>query len=209
MSNIEVQYINHMGDDLTVVNAARVSFGSTKKTLDSKDEKLIKYLSDNKHFSPFEHCTLTVKITVPIYISKQIMRHRTFSYNEISRRYTSKNMKFFIPDEFRKQSTSDRQASAGIINDSDQKLFTYMVDAYQFCFQAYEELLSAGVCREQARGVLPQNLVTEFYMTGNLRNWIHFVDLRIDKHAQQEIQLVGNKILTILKDKFPKSTEAL
>ena len=106
-----VEYITHMGDDLTIVNAARVSFGAEKEELDEKDIKLINYLMQHNHTSPFEHCSITMRFVVPLFIRSQHHRHRTWAYNEISRRYTSVDMKFYSPEKFRTQHKSNRQAS--------------------------------------------------------------------------------------------------
>ena len=106
-----VEYVDHMGSELSVVNAARVSFGVEKETLDEKDKKLINYLMQHNHTSPFEHCTITMRFTVPLFIRSQHHRHRTWAYNEISRRYTSIDMKFYSPPAFRTQHKSNRQAS--------------------------------------------------------------------------------------------------
>jgi len=199
-----------MGTDLTVVNAARISFGSSTAELSDKDKKLIDYLATNEHMSPFEHNTLTVIVECPLYIRSQIMRHRTFSYNEVSRRYTDKDLEFYVPDTLRKQHASNRQASEGEINPQVAAILDYEIRLHhRQSLDFYERLIKAGVCREQARGVLPQDLMTSFYMTGNLRNWIHFVKLRVDKHAQYEVQLVGNQVLEVLKEKFPESTKVL
>lgn len=210
MSQIKVEYISHMGDALTVVNAARVSFGGASQELSEKDRKLIKYLADHKHMSPFEHLTLTVKVSVPLYIRSQIMRHRTFAYNEISRRYTDKDLEFFIPKIFRKQHDSNRQASAGPLGTIMQwQLAQGMELAHKSALEVYNTLIEAGVCREQARGVLPQNLMTEFFMTGNLRNFAHFIDLRKHEGAQAEVQEVARQLEQILKDKFGYAAEVL
>lgn len=207
---MKVDYVDHMGSDLTVVNSARVSYGKTKEILDEKDEKLIKYLANHEHLTPFEHCSLTVRIKCPIYISKQIMRHRTFSYNEISRRYTEENIEFYTPEKFRKQHKKSKQCSDG---DVGEELKYYCQDTYHTAMvQArahYEGLIKAGVAREIARGVLPQALMTEFYMSGNLRNFVHFIDLRIDSHAQEEVQFIAQEIIDIIADKFPVAYDAL
>lgn len=212
VSELTVDFVDKMGSDLTIVNAARVSFGGHKTELDEKDKKLIKYLADHKHMSPFEHCTLTVKIECPLYIRSQIHRHRTFSYNEISRRYTSQNLKFYTPpaDDIRTQAKSNRQASDAAM---DMKAALTMMVAIQRIhkdtFETYQMLLDAGVSREQARGILPQNLMTEFYMTGNLRNWMHFIDLRTHAGAQKEAQYVAEKCLKILLEHFPEGVKAI
>src|SRR5579863_7226904 len=110
---LKATYVQHVGSDLTIVNAARISFGTESQVLEDKDKKLIKYLADNEHMSPFEHNVLTVIIECPLYIRSQIHRHRTFSYNEVSRRYTSDDIQFYIPDTVRRQAASNRQASEG------------------------------------------------------------------------------------------------
>lgn len=198
-----------MGDDLTVVNSARVSFGVSKQVLDEKDKKLINYLAKHKHFTPFEHCSLTVLVECPLYIRSQIMRHRTFSYNEISRRYTSEDLKFYLP-EYRTQHKSSKQCSAGsldpFLNDILQK---HTEVSHQASLGLYSKLIDAGVAREQARGVLPQNLMTSFWMSGNLRNFSAFLSLRLDEHAQEEVRLIAEDIKAIIEEKFPIAGKAL
>ena len=204
-----VELVDYMGDDLTVVNSARVSFGKQKKELDKKDEKLIKYLIKNKHTSTLEHNVVTFRFTVPLFVRSQHHRHRTWSYNEISRRYTDENIKFYEPTNFRTQHESDRQASN--VDDLDPELPSYFYlkasekvkSHHANCLGLYESLLEAGVCREQARGVLPQNLYTEYYGTANLNNILKFIDLRLDAHAQWEIQQVAKAMLEITSDLFP------
>jgi thymidylate synthase (FAD) len=160
--------------------------------------------------SPFEHLTLTVKISVPLYIRSQIMRHRTFAYNEISRRYTDKNLEFYVPNTLRKQHSNNRQASEGEIDPLNNEILATAIMLHQSkCLEFYNLLIEKGVCREQARGVLPQNLMTEFYMTGNLRNWAHFIELRQHEGAQYEVQLVANDVKKILIDKFGYAAEVL
>lgn len=210
MSQIKVEYVNHMGDDLTVVNSARVSFGKTKEKIDSGDIKLINYLAKHQHFTPFEHCSLSVLIKCPLFIRSQIHRHRTFSYNEISRRYTSENLEFYVPETYRKQHDKSKQCSA---DDFDSKESKYLKEQteniHNLSLAMYNDMIDKGVAREMARGILPQNLMTEFWMTGNLRNWIQFLGLRVDSHAQKEVQDVAQPILDIIKDKFPESSKAL
>lgn len=206
---IKATYVDHMGSDLTVVNSARVSFGKSKDKLDDKDTKLINYLAKHKHFTPFEHVQLSVKIDCPLYIRSQIHRHRTFSYNEISRRYTEENLRFFIP-EYRKQHKKSKQCSDGEMSDVENGiLFDTTKELHRECLRIYNNMIDMGVAREQARGILPQNLMTEFYMTGNLRNWIQFLVLRLDSHAQAEAQTIANDVQAIIQDKFPESAKAL
>ena len=198
-----VEYVSHMGDDLTIVNSARVSFGVEKDKLDAKDKKLIKYLIKHRHTSTLEHCTVTFRFTVPLFIRSQHHRHRTWSYNEISRRYTEFNLQFYEPKMFRTQHESNRQAS-----NVDNKIGGGMLEGFvkqhhKKCVGLYETLLEAGVCREQARGVLPQNLYTQYYGTANLNNLLKFVDLRLHEGAQWEIQEVAKAVLAILEDLYP------
>ena len=207
-----VEYVSHMGDDRTVVNAARVSFGKEVEKVSAKDKKLISYLIKHRHTSTLEHCAVTFRFKVPLFIRSQHHRHRTWSYNEISRRYTDFNLEFYEPKEFRKQSTSNRQASTdNLINpilscgsDCDELVEMH----HQMSLDLYNKMLEAGVCREQARGVLPQNLYTEYYGTCNLNNLIKFIDLRIHQGAQWEIQQVAEAVLEITSDLFPITLKA-
>jgi len=214
----KVEYVQHMGDDVTIVNAARVSFGKHKTEIDEKDKKLINYLVKHRHTSTMEHNSVTFRFVVPLYIRSQHHRHRTWSYNEISRRYTDVDMRFYEPISFRTQHASNRQAS-----NPDNK-----VDPVMYCFEdggklmasamvrqhhmhslkLYDELIEVGVCREQARGVLPQNLYTEYYGTTNLSNLMKFIDLRTHEGAQWEIQRVAEACLDIVTDLWPEAVGA-
>ncbi len=210
-----VDLVQHMGSDLTVVNSARVSFGIEKEKLNARDKKLINYLIKHRHTSTLEHCSVTFKFTVPLFVRSQHHRHRTWSYNEISRRYTSKDLQFYSPTAFRTQHESNRQASNE--NDlidpviiPDLHDIGYGVTASNLINRATKEsvslfniLLKSGVCREQARMVLPQNLYTEYYGTVNLNNLLKFVDLRTHEGAQWEIRRVAEACLEIASDLFP------
>ena len=209
----KVEYVAHMGDDRTIVNSARVSFGQEIETISKKDEKLINYLIKHKHTSTLEHCNITFRFKVPLFIRSQHHRHRTWSYNEISRRYTDFNLEFYEPEKFRQQSKSNRQASTDCLFDpmlSDVLgLASEVIKIHhEASLYLYENLLEAGVCREQARGVLPQNLYTEYYGTVNLNNLFKFIGLRIHEGAQWEIQQVAMACLEITKDLFPITVEA-
>ena len=214
-----VEYISHMGSDLSVVNAARVSFGTEKSEVDEKDIKLINYLMAHNHSSPFEHCTLTFRFTVPLFIRSQHHRHRTWAYNEISRRYTSVDIQFYEPNNFRKQHKSNRQASTEeLVNPIVEYnrsglpvsgVASEMVRAHHNeCIKLFNQLLKSGVCREQARGVLPQNLYTQYYGTVNLQNLLKFISLRSHEGAQWEIQQVAEACLEIAEGLFPNSVQA-
>ena len=212
-----VSLVDSMGSDITVVNSARVSFGVEKERLNEKDKRLINYLIRHRHTSTLEHNLITFKFCVPLFVRSQHHRHRTWSYNEISRRYTDKDMKFYEPTQFRTQHKSNRQAS----NEDDlinpilnryhpessvpQKVLTSQI-VKDFHFEAlrlFDDMIAAGVCREQARGILPQNLYTEYYGTVNLNNLLKFVDLRTHEGAQWEIQKVAEACLEIATGLFP------
>jgi thymidylate synthase (FAD) len=212
-----VQLVESYGSDLTVVNAARVSFGASKTELDNKDKKLIKYLIDHRHTSTLEHCGVTFKFVVPLFVRSQHMRHRTWSYNEISRRYTDKDLAFYMPETFRTQHPSNRQASnldsshnPSIIHGTDYKdASTLVANHVSESVKLFESLMASGVAREQARMVLPQNLYTEYYGTVNLSNLIKFISLRTHEGAQWEIQQVANACLDIAKGLWPHTMTAL
>ena len=211
-----VSYVEHMGSDLTVVNSARVSFGVEKTDLNDRDRKLINYLIKHRHTSTLEHNVATFKFVVPLFVRSQHHRHRTWSYNEISRRYTDKDLKFYLPTEFRTQHDSNRQASNpdDLRNPLAYKDFSMVTCAEilqnrtQDCLHAFEVMLDAGVCREQARMILPQNLYTEYYGTVNLNNLLKFIDLRTHEGAQWEIQQVARACLDIATDLWPETVTA-
>ena len=214
-----VDYVQHVGTDLTIVNSARVSFGVEKTELDDKDKKLIKYLIKHGHTSTLEHNTVTFRFTVPLFVRSQHHRHRTWSYNEISRRYTDVNLRFYEPSSFRTQHKSNRQASNSeelidpMVPDhetryyyskhAEEKASDAMKGHHAVSLALFNDLITAGVCREQSRGVLPQNLYTEYYGTVNLNNLLKFIDLRTHEGAQWEIQKVANACLEIASDLFP------
>ena len=214
----KVDYVEHMGSDLTVVNSARVSFGVEKNELDEKDKKLINYLIKHRHTSTLEHNIITFRFVVPLFIRSQHHRHRTWSYNEISRRYTDVGIKFYEPKKFRTQHKSNRQASTdetitplvnfGAFPTSDRSAEKIIKAHHKQSVSLYEALMRAGVCREQARGVLPQNLYTEYYGTTNLNNLMKFISLRSHDGAQWEIQRVAQACLEIAEGLFPVTVKA-
>ena len=198
----KIDLVQHMGEDITIVNSARVSFGVEKTELDQKDLKLINYLIKHKHTSTLEHNIATFRIKVPLFVRSQHHRHRTWSYNEISRRYTDADMCFYEPESFRTQHKSNRQSSnidenidpniSFNVNYSSQEKIvsasTAVRDYHKYSLEFFDKLLESGVCREQARGILPQNLYTEYYATANLNNILKFIELRTHEGAQWEIQ---------------------
>lgn len=211
--------------DFMPCSAARVSFGNEDKTGDNveADIKLMKYLADNQHMTPFEYQHATFLVECPLFIRSQIHRHRAFSYNEISRRYTSEDLEFWIPDKWRGQHKTSKQASSDEVVTNIHRVLeaegkTYEADVDPFLLyqnrmktnlKLYEDLVSNGVAREIARAVLPQALLTKFYMGGNLRSWAHFIALRRDPHAQFEVQVIAEKIAAKLKELWPESCNAL
>ena len=209
-----VDLVEYMGSDLTIVNSARVSFGTQKEEIDKKDEKLINYLVKHRHTSTFEHNVATFRFIVPLFVRSQHHRHRTWSYNEISRRYTDINIKFYEPDKFRTQHKSNRQASNA--EELTSPLLTNPVayadeavkEHHKSSLMLYGKLLDAGVCREQARGVLPQNMYTEYYGTCNLNNLLKFIDLRTHEGAQWEIQKAAEACLEIAEGLWPVAVGA-
>jgi thymidylate synthase (FAD) len=218
-----VSLVDHMGSDITVVNSARVSFGIHKSDLDRGDKRLINYLIKHRHTSTLEHNLITFKFVVPLFVRSQHHRHRTWSYNEISRRYTDKDLQFYLPKSFRTQHESNRQASNEEILINPPITLSHrglpLEDAYIETSDAvaafkddavslYNLMLSKGVCREQARMVLPQNLYTEYYGTVNLNNLLKFIDLRTHEGAQWEIQKVAEACLGIAADLFPVTVNA-
>jgi len=243
---MKVELIDSLGSDLSAVNAARVSmnkesswkienfkevindveFSLYKEVLDDKDAKLIDYLARNKHSSCFEHQVVTMRLKVPLFIARQIQRHRTFSYNEISRRYVKDELEFYWPEKWRKaadnvkQGSSDEEVTTAFEKNGPHDEHDYLCQRYvsmqewmeyavKDAVYRYELAIERGVCAEQARMILPQNLYTQFYMTGNLRNWVHFVKLRTDAHAQREVQEIANAVGDILSSLYPVSYKAL
>ena len=207
-----VELVDHMGSDLTIVNSARVSFGKQKNEVDEKDKKLINYLVKHRHTSTFEHNVATFRFVVPLFIRSQHHRHRTWSYNEISRRYTDLDLRFYEPSSFRTQHKSNRQASNNdMINPvidvesvhGGQSAAFLLKKHHLRSLHLFEKLIENGVCREQARGVLPQNLYTEYYGTCNLNNLLKFIDLRTHDGAQWEIQQVAHAVLDIITELWP------
>ena len=195
--------IDHLGTESTIVNAARVSFGKLKTEMDDRDVKLLEYLIANKHTSPLEHMVFTFSIHCPLFVRGQWHRHRTWSYNEISRRYTEVDMEFYTPENLRRQAESDRQASVADPEFEGAELQQAIAAHNQASFELYEKLLASGVCREQARGVLPQNMMVTFWGTVDLSNLLHFLELRDSEHAQWEIREYARAIKKLIKPIIP------
>lgn len=204
-----MELLDTMGDDLSIVNAARVSYASESAAFEPRDKKLIKYLAKHKHWTPFEQNSLKFRVKCPIYIARQWMKHRCWVFNEISARYTVFDNTIYQPEEFRKQAEKNKQASEAATEteiDQDTAAKIYQ-EATQAAIDAYNQLLELGVCREQARGVLPVGSHTEFITTVNLRNFMHWYMLRAPKDAQWEIQQYAHAALELVKSKFPVAIE--
>ena len=210
----EVSLVDWMGDDLRACNAARVSFlndldGLEDGEVTEKDQHLLSFMLREKHTSPFEHSVATFRIKVPMFVRNQIIRHRTFSFNEVSRRYTSKDIELFVPRVLRKQSQKNLQCSTEETVSEDLGLLWYINTIHTQALEVFHELLKKGVCREQARMVLPQSMYTTFWMTGSLHNWMHFLKLRTSEHSQRETQEAARAIDFLLREVFPKTFEAV
>jgi thymidylate synthase (FAD) len=206
-----IDYISHYGDDLTVVNAARVSLGKVKTELDESDRKLINYLVTHEHTSPMRHCGLSVRVTAPIFVVRQWVKHRVgMEINEISGRYVEfDEQQHWIPGRWRKGSASIKQGSLSESIDNPPMANRYYQAAMEYAFDSYRALLEMGVCKEQARAVLPLATMTQFICTASLQAWWHFYRLRSDSHAQYEIQLYAREIDTLMSEHFPACWQSL
>jgi len=212
---IEVTYKGHMGNDLTVCNAARVSFGketewdyeesdaySFKQHLKTKDRKLIQYLAKHKHISPFGHCFASFHVRAPVFVARQLVKHKFLRWNEISRRYVDSEPEFYVPDTYRGRSLDKKQGSAGKVTVSDNGF-------NEIALTEYEYLLDLGVCPEQARMVLPQSMMTEWYWSGSLDAFADMCKLRCAPDTQAETADVAWGIDLKMIDLFPVSWRAL
>lgn len=207
------------------VSAARASFIADDKTGEdtAKDYKLMKSLADRRHVGCFEHNYATMVVECPLFVARQIMRHRSFTFNETSRRYTSEKLEFWISDKWRKQSKSNKQGSLDEEVDMSTPLFgkglhniygesnlaTQPKQIIASCLFNYEEMLSAGVCREQARAILPQSMLTRFYMTGNIRSWWSFLSSRLKDDTQYETRVIAQKMKDHLDRLWPEAMGVL
>ena len=246
---IEVTYVDHMGTDLSVVNAARVSFGKSStfdgrvggpNVLKQADANLIKYLAKHKHMSPFGHCFATFHVKAPIFVARQLVKHKFLRWNEISRRYVDSEPEFYEPDEWRGRADDKKQGSAGVLEldkmytnppykhikdvfknepekypiytDAivpDLSILNEVHDCDEYVISMYRTLIAAGVCPEQARMVLPQSTMTEWYWSGSLDAWADMCNLRCKGDTQLETRLVANRICDEMHKLFPVSWKAL
>jgi len=214
---IEATYIDHMGTDLTVANAARVSFGKQSEMdtsdvwgppkLKDKDAKLIRYLAEHKHISPFGHCFASFHIKAPVFVARQLVKHKFLRWNEISRRYVDSEPEFYMPRSWRGRSADKKQGSTGEWYDDD--LDFAVEDGHTACLNSYKELLENDVCPEQARMVLPQSMMTEWYWSGSLDAFADMCKLRCAPDTQAETAEVAWDIDRTMVKLFPVSWEAL
>jgi len=191
---MKIELINYFGDDLMVVNAARVSYGKIKELFDDKDAKLIKYLVEHKHTAPFRHPQLQFRIECPIFVERQLFKHQVgLSANSISGRYVDFSDKYWKIDHLRKQSKSSKQGSEGFLERQDllEKIEQHIQDGASL----YSELCEAGVAKEQARIILPLALETQFIWTGSLLAYFHFWGLRLKSDTQLETRMVAEEML--------------
>ncbi len=209
---IKATYIAHMGNDLTVANAARVSFGKTSEMEDyawgppklkAKDDKLIRYLAKHRHISPFGHCFASFHIKAPIFVARQLVKHKFLRWNEISRRYVDDEPEFYTPDVWRGRSADKKQGSEGVVNVGDWGSSGWAA------LKAYKDLLAHGVAPEQARMVLPQSTMTEWYWSGSLDAFADMCRLRCASDTQAETQEVAWDISLKMEELFPVSWGAL
>jgi len=218
---MQVKYTDHMGNDLSVVNAARVSFGrkshekgydqfvidgyyKTCPHISTKDRKLIKYLAKHDHWTPFAHTSITFHIKAPIFVARQLGKHQVgLVWNEISRRYVDDTPELYIPDEWRLAAEDKKQGS------SDETTEYSIQPAHVFALQCYQNMLELGIAPEQARIVLPQSTYTEWYWTGSLYAFSRVCTLRIQKDAQKETRTVAEELFTRCEQLFPVSWEMI
>lgn len=231
-SEMEVSLIDHMGNDSSVVRAARVSFAGDNKEFDElKDAKLIRYLAKHKHFSPFNHTFITVKVKAPVFVCRQLVKHKFMPWNEESRRYINSEPEFYIPSEYRKPAENVKQGSSDeLVNLTRLTTGWEIVDgqpianSFEFCpetpetaiywhcvnaLHLYDDLIESGVCNEQARMVLPQNMMVNYYWSGTLSAFAEMLRLRLDSHTQKESREIAQKIRDVVEPLFPVSLPAL
>lgn len=207
-SQIKVTMKDKQGTDLSVVNAARVSFGKESYYFQDKDAKLINYLAEHKHMSPFGHCFATFHVKAPIFVARQLVKHKFLRWNEISRRYVDDEPEFYLPDVWRGRSKDKKQGSSGEIHlegYGEYRDYTGEKRALRF----YKELLDEGVAPEQARMVLPQSTMTEWYWSGSLDAFADMCYLRLKEDTQYETRLVAQQISNDMGHHFPVSWKAL
>ena len=198
-----VELVDKMGTDLSVVNAARVSYSKTKKIFEQPDEKLIKYLAEHEHWSPFAHASMQFRIKAPIFVARQLVKHQVgLVWNEVSRRYVDHAPELYKPDSWRGRPQNSKQGSDGEV-ELDQTINHNMETTMESCLILYNSLLQKGVAPEQARMVLPQSMMTEWYWSGTLYAFARVCNLRCKPDTQKETQDVANEIDKLADEAFP------
>lgn len=204
---MRVEYLLHMGDDMFVSNVARVSFNKWKDVFDNSDEKLINFLAEHNHWSPFAHPHITVRVTAPIFLARQLGKSVVgFAWNEISRRYVDYEPEFYWPEKWRKRAPNKKQGSLDEEIDVSDLDLKWKIEEVLI---KYERLLDKGVAPEQARIILPQNMYTSWIWTGSLAAFGRVYNLRSEKTAQKEVQDIAEMLKEIIEPKFPISWVAL
>ena len=214
---MKVDLIDHMGSDLTVVNAARVSFDKASSYredafgwhLEPRDEKLLQYLAKHNHWTPFAHCAATFRVKAPLFVARQLGKHQVgLVWNEVSRRYVDSEPEFYVPDSWRKRAENVKQGSGEDLEGKDHLNAVY-AGIIGRAIGNYQGLLDQGVCPEQARMVLPQSMYTEWYWTGSLAAFARVCNLRLDPHTQRETQEIAKMLGKHMERLFPKSWAVL
>jgi len=210
MGLIQVNRMDSMGTDLTVVNAARVSFDKFKEELEYSDEKLIQYLAEHGHWSPFSHCFIQFKIDAPIFVARQLMKHTVgLGWNEVSRRYVDDDPKFYTPYEWRRRAADKKQGSMAEAVSSQDIANRIKNESDRIALNCYDRLLKLKVCPEQARMVLPQNMMTSWFWSGSLYAFSRVCNLRLKEDAQEETRDVAQRISDHCAVEFPLSWKNL
>ena len=201
---MEVTLIDKMGSDLTVVNAARVSFGKNKEVFEASDEKLISFLAKHNHWSPFAHCSVQFRIKAPIFVARQLVKHQVgLSWNEISRRYVDYEPEYYMPKNWRLRAEDKKQGS------SNETIEYDIANTIKNANTTYNDMLAKGIAPELARMVLPQNMMTEWYWTGSLYAFARVCQLRCAEDTQEETRIVANSIDEFCNEEFPYSWKYL
>ena len=212
---MKVWLMDWMGSDLTVANAARVSFDKHSPDFSSGDERLIKFLAEHNHWTPFGHCTLQFRIKAPIFVARQLVKHQVgLTWNEVSRRYVQSQPELYCPEVWRTNPEDKKQGSSEtetvewlLVN--EEKISSSVKRLYNRAINLYNDMIAADVCAEQARMVLPQSLMTEWYWTGSLYAFARVCNLRCAKDTQKETREIANKISYFAEREFPVSWKYL
>lgn len=209
-SNIDIEYVDHMGNDLRVANVARVSFNKWKEEFDQKDARLIDYLAMHEHLSPFRHTAVSIRCKAPVFLARQLGKHQAgLSWNEVSRRYVDSGIEFFVPDSWRSRPADGIKQGSGEVHEHTG----YVADVYSRlvnrAMHDYDDLIDLGVAPEMARMLLPQSMQVDWVWTGNLLSFFHVYRLRAGEGAQVEAKYFAEELEKIIKPIFPVCWEAL